>query len=61
MKTWMTLQQQKDYDTICALIDTVRTPKQFYEVCKKINKYDCDVVNAAREDKHFFNSAQFAE
>ena len=58
---WMSKKQKEDYDTICKLIDGVHTPKQFYEVCKEINeKYDLDIVNVAREDKKFFNSAQFA-
>jgi hypothetical protein len=56
----MTKKQKEDFDTICLLIDGVHTPKQFYEVCKEINKYDVDVVNSAREYKKFYNSAQYA-
>ena len=56
---WMTDKQKQDYNTICALIDTVKTPKQFYAVCDQINKYDCDIVNSAREAKKFYNSAQY--
>lgn len=59
--SWMTMQQKEDYDTICMLIDGVHTPEQFYAVCREINKrYSVDVVNVAREDKHFFNAAQYA-
>lgn len=60
-RTWMTKKQQEDYDAVCFIIEEVKTPKQFYEACNKINsgKYDFDVVNCAREDKKFYNSAQF--
>lgn len=60
-RAWMDEKQRKDYDFVCLIIDEVKTPKQFYEACNKINagKYDFDVVNCAREDKRFYNSAQF--
>ena len=61
--SWMSAKQQEDYETVCNIIDGVETARQFYEACRKINsgKYDFDAVSAAREDKHFYNSAQFAE
>ena len=60
---WMTNKQREDYDTVCLIIDEVKTPRQFYEACKKLNsgKYDFDAVNTAREHKQFYNSAQYAE
>lgn len=60
---WMTDKQKEDYDSICILIDSVKTPKQFYEICRIINsgKYDFDVVNTVRAAKRFYNSAQFTE
>ena len=61
--SWMDAEQQKDFEAVCNIIDGVKTARQFYEACRKINsgKYDFDVVNAAREAKHFYNSAQYAE
>ena len=59
--SWITGNLRKQYDEVCALIDTVTTPQQFYAVCDTINsgQYDFDVVATAREDKQFYNSAQF--
>ena len=58
---WMSKKQREDYQAVCIIIDEVKTPKQFYEACREINsgKYDFDVVNTAREDKRFYNSAQY--
>lgn len=60
---WMSKKQMEDYEAVCLIIDGVKTPKEFYAACKIINsgRYDFDVVNTARADKRFFNSAQFAE
>ena len=60
-RTWMSEKQSEDYDSVCIIIDGVKTPKQFYEACREINsgRYDFDTVNCAREDKRFFNSAQY--
>lgn len=56
---WMSSKQKQDYKFICKLIDTVTTSDQFYKVCDIINRYDCDIVDVARESKKFFNSAQY--
>jgi len=58
---WMTNKQKEAYKEICALIDSVKTPHQFYEVCGILNssKYNLDLVHTARETKEFWNSAQF--
>lgn len=60
-RTWMSEKQREDYDAVCLIIEKVKTPKQFYAACREINsgKYDFDTVNCVREDKRFFNSAQF--
>lgn len=59
---WMSEKQKADFEKVCTLIDSVKTPQQFYAVCNEINStmYDFDVVNVAREHKKFFNSAQFS-
>lgn len=51
----------KDYRAVCALLDSIKTPKDFYEVIEKLRRYDGDVVRAAREDKQCYNAAQYAE
>lgn len=58
---WMTAKQKEDFETVCLLIDSIDSPKAFYRVMEVINsKYDLDVVNAAREYKKCYNSAQYA-
>lgn len=57
---WMTDKQKEDFETICLLIDGIDSPKEFYRVMKLLDKYDCDVVNSAREYKHCYNSIQYA-
>jgi hypothetical protein len=56
----MSDKQKEDFETVCLLIDGIDSPKEFYRVMKLLDKYDCDVVNSAREYKHCYNSIQYA-
>ena len=60
-ETWMDEAQQKDFREICGLIDTIKSGRDFYRVMDQINggRYSVDVINAAREFKQCFNSAQY--
>ena len=60
-ETWMDEAQQKDFREICELIDTIKSGRDFYRVMSRINsgEFDLDVINAAREFKKCFNSAQY--
>ena len=60
-ETWMDEAQQKDFREICGLIDTIKSGRDFYRVMDQINggRYSVDVINAAREFKKCFNSAQY--
>lgn len=60
-ETWMDEAQQKDFREICGLIDTIKSGRDFYRVMNQINggRYSVDVINAAREFKQCFNSAQY--
>ena len=53
--------QQEDFREICGLIDTIKSGRDFYRVMNQINggRYSVDVINAAREFKQCFNSAQY--
>jgi hypothetical protein len=57
----MNKKQKEDFETVCLIIEGVKTPRQFYEACNKINsgKYDFDAVASARAYKKFYNSAQY--
>ena len=59
--TWMSAAQQRDFEEICLMIDSISSPRDFYRVMDKINNgpYDVDVINAAREFKKCYNSAQY--
>ena len=58
---WMTRKQREDFETVCLLIDSIDSPKEFYRVMEIINsKYDVDVVNCAREYKKCHNSIQYS-
>lgn len=59
--SWMDESQLKDYREICAMIDTIKSGRDFYAVMNKINcgGYSVDIINAAREIKQCFNSAQY--
>ena len=61
--TWMDAAQQEDFRRICGLIDTIKSGRDFYRVMDKINNggYSVDVINAAREYKKCFNSAQYEQ
>ena len=58
---WMNKAQKEDFREICGLIDTIKSGRDFYRVMKQINggRYSVDVINAAREFKECFNSAQY--
>ena len=58
---WMDEAQQEDFREICNLIDTIKNGWDFYRVMNLINggRYSVDVINAAREFKQCFNSAQY--
>ena len=58
---WMDEAKQKDFREICGLIDTIKSGRDFYRVMNQINggRYSVDVINAAREFKQCFNSAQY--
>lgn len=60
-ETWMDEAQQKDFREICGMIDTIKSGRDFYRVMDQINGggYSVDVINAAREFKKCFNSAQY--
>lgn len=60
--TWMSAAQQRDFEEICLLIDSIKSPRDFYRVMEKINNgpYGVDVINCAREFKKCYNSAQYA-
>ena len=60
-ETWMDEAKQKDFREICGLIDTIKSGRDFYRVMNQINggRYSVDVINAAREFKQCFNSAQY--
>ena len=60
-ETWMDEAQQKDFREICGLIDTIKSGRDFYRVMNQIDggRYSVDVINAAREFKQCFNSAQY--
>ena len=58
---WMTRKQREDFETVCLLIDSIDSQKEFYRVMEIINsKYDVDVVNCAREHKKCYNSIQYS-
>lgn len=59
--SWMTKAQQEDFRQICNMIDTIKSGRDFYRVMSRINcgNYSVDVINAAREFKKCFNSAQY--
>ena len=58
---WMTEKQKEDFESVCLLIDSINSPKEFYRVMNVINnKYDFDVINCAREYKKCYNSVQYA-
>ncbi len=58
---WMTKAQQEDFREICGMIDSIKSGRDFYRVMNLINggRYGVDVINAAREIKQCFNSAQY--
>lgn len=60
-ETWMSAAQQEQFRCICNLIDTIKSGRDFYRVMSRINsgEFDLDVINAAREFKQCFNSAQY--
>ena len=60
-ETWMDEAQQEQFRQICSMIDTIKSGRDFYRVMNKINggRYSVDVINAAREFKKCFNSAQY--
>ena len=60
-ETWMDEAQQEQFRQICAMIDTIKSGRDFYRVMNRINYggYSVDVINAAREFKQCFNSAQY--
>lgn len=53
--------QQEQFRQICSMIDTIKSGRDFYRVMNRINYggYSVDVINAAREFKKCFNSAQY--
>lgn len=52
--------QKRDFDRICNLIDAIKTPKDFYRIIGYINdNFNVDIINAAREAKQCYNSAQY--
>ena len=57
----MSAAQQEQFRCICNLIDTIKSGRDFYRVMSRINsgELDLDVINAAREFKQCFNSAQY--
>ena len=59
--SWMTKAQQEDFREICGMIDSIKSGRDFYRVMNLINggRYSVDVINAAREIKQCFNSAQY--
>lgn len=59
--SWMDAGQQEQFREICGLIDTIKSGRDFYRVMERINGggYSVDVINAAREYKKCFNSAQY--
>lgn len=59
--SWMDAGQQEQFREICGLIDTIKSGRDFYRVMERINGggYSVDVINAAREYKQCFNSAQY--
>lgn len=60
-ETWMDEAQQEQFRQICSMIDTIKSGRDFYRVMNRINsgEFDLDVINAAREFKQCFNSAQY--
>lgn len=60
---WMNKAQKEDFREICGLIDTIKSGRDFYRVMNQINggRYSVDVINAAREFKGCFNSAQYEQ
>ena len=58
---WMDKAQQEDFREICGMIDSIKSGRDFYRVMNLINggRYSVDVINAAREFKQCFNSAQY--
>jgi hypothetical protein len=60
--TWMDTDQQEQFRRICNLIDKIKSGRDFYHIINKINNnYELDVINAAREFKKCFNSAQYEQ
>lgn len=59
--SWMTAYQERQFEEICQLIDSIDSPRAFYRVMERINNgpYSVDVINAAREAKKCYNSAQY--
>ena len=61
-ETWMDEAQQEQFRQICRMIDTIKSGRDFYHIINKINNnYELDVINAAREYKKCFNSAQYEQ
>ena len=60
-ETWMDAEQREQFREICGMIDTIKSGRNFYRVMNQINggRYSVDVINAAREFKQCFNSAQY--
>lgn len=57
---YFTESEKKEYDEVCALIDSIKTAYDFYPIMRKINEnYSCDIINLARHNKQCFNSAQY--
>lgn len=59
---WMNDRQYEDFRQACALIDTIKTAKDFYRVIDIVNnRFSLDVINAAREYKQCYNSGQYEQ
>jgi len=59
---WMDDRQYEDFQQACALIDTIKTAKDFYRVIGIVNdRFSLDVINAARECKQCYNSGQYEQ
>ena len=58
----MDADQREQFRRICNLIDKIKSGRDFYHIINKINNnYELDVINAAREYKKCFNSAQYEQ
>ena len=57
---WMSPKQKDEFVSACMLIDSIKSPRDFYRIVNYINlHYDGDVVAAARELTKCYNSAQY--